>query len=425
MRRLNKFANASLWSVGGTALSRLIFLYSMIMVAGHISADNYGLIGLIFLSTNVFTLVSVSALGMCLRKYLSPFIHSDPTKANRTINNLYLVLLVTTAILVFCILIMPELSGKYLFDKAYNKELLLIFCATLVLANIKNIHESILVGIQAFKTLSIIKVLESMYFILHLHLVSHSLTFEDVIQAFILSQALFLLISLLYLMSFYRLSKFTYRITHFTDSIKIVRDFGLPSYVAAGASSLALWFVALTLKNANGGLADLGVYTVANQMYAPLIFVPLIISSVALPMLSQYFSNGDVVKFRKTCFQLIGWSFLITFCLGVVVMLGLDHIALLFDVTYTGFKATAEVLLFAAPLHVFSSNVTSVLQSVGKPNWHLCIALLSAFSLYVSFSSNLVGSGSVGLAKAILLSYLVYSVIGCFCLSHIFKSRGI
>ena len=156
---------ASLWSLAGTAFSRLCFLGAMLWIGSEMSPASFGVLGIILVSTNVFSLVTVSSLGLCLRRFIGAYLVSDPSLANSIIVNFILLSVAVTSACLMILLIDPMAVSQLLFGSALQSVLIPMTGSVFFIANMKNVLEGCLIGFQLVRAVSLIKVVESFAFL--------------------------------------------------------------------------------------------------------------------------------------------------------------------------------------------------------------------------------------------------------------------
>lgn len=67
---------------------------------------------------------------------------------------------------------------------------------------------------------------------------------------------------------------------------RILHGYSLPSLLAGWVATPVLWFCMTWVAQRPEGYAELGLYDAAYQWHGPMIFIPMILMSVGIPVLS-------------------------------------------------------------------------------------------------------------------------------------------
>lgn len=73
----------SFWNMSGTVLSRMIMLFTSIMIARYIGANLFGQWGVINSTASMFTTFLSFGFGVTAMKHIAEYKGIDPTKASR------------------------------------------------------------------------------------------------------------------------------------------------------------------------------------------------------------------------------------------------------------------------------------------------------------------------------------------------------
>ena len=188
---------------------------------------------------------------------------------------------------------------------------------------------------------------------------------------------------------------------------RILTGYSLPSFLAHSVATPVLWLAMTLVVRAEDGFAGLGIYHAAYQWHGPLVFLPMILMSVSIPVLVREWEEGQNERFRKIFLGLAGVAGVTTFVGAAVLSIMSPWIMSLYGPGFSDGWMVLVVLLMAAPLHAVANISSGGLLGMNRA-WSLFFANLgwggTLLTVTVLLQEPL---GVLGLAVAFLTAYLV------------------
>jgi O-antigen/teichoic acid export membrane protein len=185
--------------------------------------------------------------------------------------------------------------------------------------------------------------------------------------------------------------------------------FALPTFLATAMTGPVTWIANAMLIRQPNGYAEMGIYNAVEQWRTAIVFLPAMISSVTLPMLSSLHSSSERAKYTK----LLSYSVLLTTAASLVVAVPLllcsRFIMALYGEAFLRGSTALMVMSLASVLIAVGSTVSSAIVSVGAVWFGFFTNLIWACT-FLTLTHFLVESGARGLALAYLLSYFLHSL---------------
>lgn len=402
-----RLARAVSWNILGGAASRLISLVGSFWVARALGKDGLGELGIV-LST--FATVSVFAsfgLGMTATRFISMLREAEPRRAGRiaTIAPLVAIsiaLILSTAILLFT----PYLSSAVL-NAPQIAPYLRLAIPLLVLGAFQESAQGILSGLEAFRALAQASALAGLFqaFGMIWGAVQGGLT--GCLVGFVSGTALGAIVTGWVLARQVRWHRLPLGLEGSIREIQQLWRFALPAVMVGGVVMLANWWGGVLLMRSPNGSEQMGVFTAANQWRMAILYVPSLVATAGLPVLTTLWKGGGAEYVRVIQLKIL-IGFATSSLVALPVMLASNLIFAGYGKAFVG-DAAVLVLLSAAAILASTSNMVG--QSiVGEGRMWIGLGVNVAWAVCLIGSATMLipTLGALGLAWANLISFIVY-----------------
>jgi O-antigen/teichoic acid export membrane protein len=191
--------------------------------------------------------------------------------------------------------------------------------------------------------------------------------------------------------------------------------YNLPATVSGLMVAPVTWVASLLLASSTGGLAELAVFAVSNQWKGALLFAPMALGNVMLPIFSRFASGdrGELMNVISLNARLVGIGAMVLVLLACV---GSPYLLGLYGQGFSEGRVAFNLMMCVAGLMAINSVFGNVLNGLG--------AMWLGFGLNVLWAIALLGCayflsprfGAIGLAIAYLISYLAHTLWQCMAL---------
>jgi O-antigen/teichoic acid export membrane protein len=196
----------------------------------------------------------------------------------------------------------------------------------------------------------------------------------------------------------------------FRDAYKelpILWKFSFPAMLCGVIYSGIFWVCQMMLRAMPNGDAELGIFFAGLSIGAILMFAPMKLRDVMLPMLSELYGTNSYKKFRKTATV----HFLVnTFIIGILVFpvaIFSKQIMTLFGNDFANGYGTLLLLCLWVGIYVIGNNVDQIFLSQGRAWICLIYCILGSFvSFFVCYFLVTKDYGSIGLVLAMIAGHL-------------------
>ena len=407
----SRLAKGVFWNLAGTAISRGLAVVSSICVARFLGRESFGQLGIIQSTVGMFGVVAGLGLGLTATKYIAEYRMSDPARAGRIMSNSFALALGSGALLTVGLLVMsPWLARRILAESALTG--LLRSGSLLVLMGALNaVQTGALSGLESFKAIA------------RANLWSGFLSFPCLLAGAYLAGAAGAVWGLVagmavnatlnhhaLLKEAHRLGiRFSYRLKG--EDTRVLWHFSAPSLLSSLLGWGTTWGCAAMLVNTAGGYGEMGIVNATNQWRAALMFIPGLLTSTLLPVLSNE-RGGSSENYRKALRYSHGFITFLLAPLAAVLMLAAKPVLACYGEGFADGRLALVFVLAGTAISAISSPIGCVIIANGRMWASLSFGLLNALT-YATCTWALADSGgATGLALGYLAGNTAQSVSG-------------
>lgn len=405
-----RLVDGFIWSIGGAVASRAFTLAASIVVSRNIGAEGFGELGILNSTVNMLGEMAGLGIGLAATKFLSQYRESDPDKASRILSLNAVVIIVMALIMSLLLYFYSNNIATYLFSNVKLGTLLEIASITLFFSALNGGILGALTGFEAFRYIAKLNlIVGAISFFLQFALVMH-LGLKGVVYALLISQMIGTAIGLYYLHINMRAGNICFTTDNLSGEVHKMFMFNLPALMAAMMVVPVNWGVNVLLVNQENGFAQMGFFNAANQWKMALLFIPVALGNVVLPILSSIAGNADATGYKKIFY----YNVLINACISLFMVLGVvlfsDLIMSFYGTEFEKQSMVLNVLIVVAGLMAVNNVIGHAISSLGKM-WTgfafnilwACVMIVSAYYLCPKY-------GALGLAIANLIAYSLHTL---------------
>ena len=202
----------------------------------------------------------------------------------------------------------------------------------------------------------------------------------------------------------------------------IFYSFSLPAVLQGLVVIPVLWW-AKTLLIKEGGYGEMALYDVAEQWYYLVLFIPNSLSTIILPLLTNVNYDGS----KKQYGQLLKVNILINVGVTLVIASGIAVLSpLIYRFYGNGFTDYSPLLVLLITVVICSANNVLGQVIVSKGKMWVGFGVNALWGIWLIISTFIfVGKydlGALGLAYALLVSYILHSIVQGFVAIKFSKS---
>ena len=418
-----RIANGAFWSFTGTAVAKLFVLVATIVCAHILTKQEYGEFGMVRSTIYMFVVLGSAGLGLTATKFISEYRdnHKERIVSIYLLTNGFAIvtgLLVTIIVLIFA----PYLAESTL-HAPHLVQPIRVGAILLLITVLNGAQNGTLSGFEDFKSIAINtfwgSVAESILMILGAY-------YGGVIGAVLGYGVSFIVLYVANNISIknnFRKIGLKVKMSQFKkEDLQLLYRFSLPAALSSILVTPTIW-IAKTILTRNSGFEELAVYEAADQWRVLILFIPMAVSQVALPILSNVL-GVDKSKFWKVLKINLSLNILVALIMAIAVSILSPSIMHLYG---KGYVSDYMVIVILACSTVFSSaaNVIGLAISSRSKMWTGFLFNLFWAILVITFALYFIskGMGAKGLALSYTVGYAVHAIIQMLYLRIISKEN--
>ncbi len=404
-----RLAKGMFWSMAGAVISRGLMMIASIFVARILGKTGFGEWGMVHSTVGMFGTFAGFGLGLTATKHVAEFRESDPARAGRIIGLSSLVATGTGGVMALGLFLFAPWLAEHTINAPHLAGVLRIGALILYLSALNGAQTGALSGFEAFKTIARVNLLTGVVSFPVLTFGAWRGGLEGAVWASAGNLAFN------WLLNFLALRREAHRFgvpTAFrncTAELPILWKFSLPAVLAGAMVGPVTWACNAMLVRQPGGYGERGVLNAARQWQTMLLFLPGMLGGVVLPILSEQIGKGDTRQSMKTMTSAIKVNALLVLPFVLLASLISPYIMGMYGAGFRSGWPTLVVVLFTTGLVAVQTPVGQVIAASGRM-W-MGFAMNTGWALVLIVCTLLlVRHGSLGLAGAGAISYLVHAV---------------
>lgn len=376
-----RFARGAFWNLAGSIGARVLGTISSIIMARMLGANAYGGIGIIQTTIGALGLFAGLSLGLTATKYVAELRNHHADRAGRVIALSELSAWVSSTIMAVGLLA----SSNWLCSHALGAPQLItafkIGAFLLVLGAVTNVQNGALVGLEAFRANSMSNLLTAVSSLPVAIAMTYVWGLHGAVWALVINLAISFVMKFAYLRRESRLAGVPIKLQGSAAEATALWRFSLPAVAGGVLGSPINWFCTALLVAQPNGLAEMALFTAANQWRTAVLFVPNNVGSVALPLLANLQGEGSHRTHRTLALASAGTAALLAAIAAIPIIIGSQYLMGAYGSAFAGGGKVLVIL-----------STVAVIQSTNDVLWQ---ALISKGRVYILLFSNAVWGISV------------------------------
>lgn len=423
----NKFGNlagrvvgGASWVVAGTVASKILVFIATIIVARILTKEVYGELSIIRSTIQLFVGLSSFGIGATATKYISQYRNTDPHKTIKMylIANIFVFVMAIVASTV--LLCGADLLAEQRLNRPELATEIRIAAVILFFTLLNGAQTGTLSGFEDFRRIALCNLVMGISEIILLCSGAYFFGLKGAVIGFGLTYCIAWIYNSYHIRS--HLTGFEIPILEEFKKIvladfKPLVTFSLPVAATSWIQMIMYWWQKTEVVNGSG-FSNLANYDVAEQWKAQLAFIPAILATVILPILSNV--NDDNNSRRKVIGLNLKLNVSITATFALIIILFAKYILKLYGPGYTN-VIPLIILALCAITDSVSQITGTIFMSGNKAYFGIITSLVWVCSLVITF--NLVSGYEYPLENVLAVSYLVASFLQMICAVMIIRVR--
>lgn len=414
-----RFLRNVFWTLSSSIISRVLTLVSLLVTARILGQEDYGALGMIRSTTLTFASFAGLGLGLTATKFVAEYRNMHREKAQKIISLTYTFALVSG--LFFCILFLfaSDVISADLMNRAELSPEVKISSLILLFSTLIGAQTGIASGLESFKSIALTNLIAGIISLPLMILATYMYEIKGAVIGFCINQVLVFTILHFKVAKLLKqnLIPLSLSLGHLVNEFGTLWKFTIPAFLATLIPVFVLWLTNTWLIQLPNGYESLAVIDIANQWKEVVMYLPAILGTSILPILSSYSGNGnnDAKSYGKVMkiYFLVMTGITLTIILPVVIFS--SKLLKLY-----GFHPTMDdelVLILYSTSSIFliiASGIGQVLISQSRM-WQGLVLNSLWGTVYLTLAHYFLRSdyGALGIAWAFFISYGVYAIGMC------------
>lgn len=402
------------WTLSSSIISKLLTLTSLLVTARILGQEDYGALGMIRSTTLTFASFAGLGLGLTATRFVAEYKNTQPEKAQKIIGLTYTFALASGF---FCFIVFffisDTISGDLMNRPELSQEIkissFILFFSTLIGA-----QTGISSGLESFKSIALTNLIAGIISLPVVILATYAYGIKGAVIGLCINQVLVFTVFHFKLAKLLKQNQISFSLSfkHVVNEFGIFWKFTIPGFLATLIPVLVLWLTNTWIIRIPNGYASLAVIDIANQWKEIIMYLPAILGTSILPILSSFSGPKDARSYGKVIkiYFLVMTGITLTIILPVVIF----STELL---NLYGFQPTSDdklVLILYSVSSIFliiSSGIGQVLISQSRM-WQGLVLNTLWGTAYLTLTRYFLQNdyGALGLAWAFFVSYGIYAV---------------
>lgn len=404
-----RIMSGAIWSIAGAGLASALTMAGNVFCARVLGPSSFGELAIVLATTNLFTTLFTSGLGMTATRFVAENRHSNPQRAGTIVGFSWVTSIVVGAAATLLMLAAsPWLSRDVLGASGLNRALSLGALA-MFFAALNGSQVGALSGVEAFHWIAFGNLVRGVGTILIVTAGAVLAGLPGALTGYVVVGAA--------TAAFYQLAvrrecaseniPISYRFGR--DDLRLLWRFTLPVLVTTFSFTPAAWWSNVLLAKTSG-YSEAGVFNAVFHWQLFILFFSNAISGIGLPMLSNLRAERNPSKYKRC----LAMNFVLTSVPAIAVAIPVAICAPLIMRLYgPAFAHGAPALMWIGVASVLSAANLAVghaLWSLDATRLAVLLALVRGGSLVLA-SYALAGYGASGLAGAHVIMGLVQTAV--------------
>ncbi len=406
-----RLARGSLWSLFGSAISRILVLVAMILVARLLGQVRFGEFGLIQTTLGVVGLMAGLGLGGTVTRFVAQHAVADPDRAGRVIA---LVMSASIGAVLLAAAVLVVASGyiaRTVLEAPHLQTALNLGVLLMAATAFRGIQGGVLAGLEKFDLIAKLNILDGVVSLIAMVTLAYFMGVEGALLGLALGASAVWLVGRIVLTNELGTRNIAVCYGGCWTDWRILTGYSLPSLLSGLVATPALWFcMTLVARNPNG-YAELGIYNAAYQWHGPMVFIPMILMSVSIPVLVQEWEAGRRERFRRVTLGICGLMLAMSLPAVLLVAFLSPWVMSLYGPGFREGGMVLVLLLAAAPLHALAKIASGALFGMNRAWWVLGVNLVWGMALLTITAWLVPTFGVTGLAIAFLAAYAILGIL--------------
>jgi O-antigen/teichoic acid export membrane protein len=408
-----RLAQGAFWGGIAAFVSRIFLLATSFFLARFLGQSGFGEYGMVISSAGMISSFAGLGFGLTITKYISELKLKDPERSGRIVALSTVITLISSIIYALAFVSFSPFIAERFLAAPQLSLMLQISSITAAMGVINGVQSSLLTGLEAFRINSFLTLATS--------LIQSGLVvlfaWKGGLKGAVVAMAASMTISVVITSLIARRERLGYNIrVKIKDAFsewKVIINFSLPSFLTLLIIGPAYWICNTFLANQSGGYSELGIFNAAIQWQTAVAFLPGLLGTAMIPVLSDKVGNNEFISSLKVVKQMMKVISIYTIPVAIILFSSGHYILEIYGV---GFKKGYMAFVFVISTGVLAAITAPVTQYVvAKGDMWMSFWISLIWAIFIIGLSYLgAKTGAQGLALSRLAAQVVHTVFFCY-----------
>jgi O-antigen/teichoic acid export membrane protein len=404
----HRLAKSTFWNLAGSVAGRLVSIPAGVLLARLLGRHDYGELGMIYSSIELFGIFGGFGLGLTATKYIGEFRRRDPERAGRILAMSNLTAYVTGGIFSLILFLFSRQIASGPLAAPHLANPLRISALVLFLTCVDGAQTGALAGFEAFNHLARLQVIKGLLSLPCLIGGFYIGRLSGILWGLALSRLIGLVLNRVYLNREALKAGVPLMLSGFKSELPILWKFSVPAFFAGVMVAPVNWFCSTLLVHQPNGYREMGAYNAANQWFSMMLFIPTALATGIVPILSDTLGEKDLKRSAKVLNFMLKINAATIFPCVLVLSLFAPYVMRIYGRDYRDAWPTLIILLMTSGIYAVLTPVGDIIAAAGRMWVGFAMNLAWALVLIVA-TVLLVRWGSFGFASARLIAYAAHA----------------
>ena len=398
-----RLASGAFWGGVGGGVVRVLLLMTSLFLARVLGREKFGEYGMVTSTTALFCAFGGLGVGSAITRYVALLRKTDRERAGRILSLSVFMTCVSGILTGGCFALLAPILAQNVLAAPHLTGALRIAAMSMALGIVNGAQQAALAGFEAFKTSAWIGGIGGIFQAVAVCVGAYC---WDVNGAVAGLAASILFSAIVSHFSIYRHMKnegVPSRWRGMWTEWRVLVGFSLPAFLTMVIASPVDWGCNAFLANQPNGYTELGLLNAAGQWRAAVAFLPWLLCTAAMPVMSERYGNTGDGGTLQLMFRLMGVMVAVVVPVTIVMCLAGDFILRGYGASFVGGLWVLVLTL-----------VTAAIQSIIVPCWYFFFSSNRVWACF--FMNGGLGILSIGLTW-LMIQYGALGVSSARCLA--------